>query len=59
LRKIQLDGLALGFGAGLLVALGYPFLERAGAPELGTTAIVIVMTASWAIGQLLGLYRYR
>lgn len=59
LRKIQLDGLALGFAAGIIVALGYPFLERAGAPGLGSTGIVIVMMAAWAVGQLLGLARYR
>jgi hypothetical protein len=59
LRKIQVEGLALGFGAGLIMALGYPFLERVGAPELGSSGIVIVMTAGWAVGQLVGLYRYR
>jgi hypothetical protein len=59
LRKIQLDGLALGFGAGLILALGYPFLERAGAPELGSSGIVMAMLIGWAVGQLLGLARYR
>jgi hypothetical protein len=59
LRKIQLDGLALGFGAGLIVALGYPFLERAGAPELGSSGIAMTMLVSWAVGQLVGIARYR
>jgi hypothetical protein len=59
LRKIQLDGLALGFGAGLMLALGYPFLERAGAPEIGSSGIVMVMLVFWAAGQVLGLARYR
>jgi hypothetical protein len=59
LRKIQLDGLALGFAAGLIVALGYPFLERAGAPELGSSGIAMAMMICWAAGQVLGLARYR
>jgi hypothetical protein len=59
LRKIQLDGLALGFGAGVLFGLGYPLLEQAGAPDFGVSGVVMVMMLGWVIGQLLGLVRYR
>ena len=59
LRKIQLEGLALGFGAGAILGLGYPLLERIGAPTLTSGAIVVVMMFAWALGQLLGVLRYR
>ena len=58
-RKIQLEGLALGFAAGLLVATGYQLAEAAGAPQLETDYIIVMMIFSWTIGQLLGIWRYR
>ena len=59
LRKIQLEGLALGFGAGVIFAMSYQLLERAGAPQLRVSDTVVVMMVGWAVGQLLGLRRYR
>ena len=59
LRKIQLEGLALGFGAGAIFGLGYPLLEEAGAPDAADSTIVVVMMIAWALGQFLGLVRYR
>ncbi len=59
LRKIQLEGLALGFAAGVLVTAGYQLAEAAGAPQLETDYIIVVMIFSWTIGQLLGIWRYR
>ncbi len=59
LRKIQLEGLALGFGAGVIFAMSYQLLERAGAPQLQVSDTVVVMMVGWAVGQLLGLRRYR
>ncbi len=59
MQRIQLEGLALGFGAGVIFATGYHLLERAGAPRLGISDPVIVMMVTWAVGQLLALWRYR
>jgi len=59
LRKIQIEGLALGFAAGVLVSLGYQLAETAGAPRLETDHIIVVMIFSWMTGQLLGIWRYR
>jgi len=59
LRKIQLEGLALGFAAGVLVTAGYQLLEAAGARQLETDHIILVMIFSWVIGQFLGMWRYR
>ena len=59
LRKIQLEGLALGFAAGVLVTPGYQLVEAAGAPQLGTNHIIVAMIFGWTIGQLLGIWRYR
>ncbi len=59
LRKIQLEGLALGFAAGVLVTAGYQLAEAAGALQLETDHIIVVMIFSWTIGQLLGTGRFR
>jgi hypothetical protein len=58
LRKIQVEGLALGFGAGMVFMLGYRLLERMGAPKLDIADGVLPMVLFWAIGQYLGYRRY-
>jgi hypothetical protein len=58
LRRIELEALALGFGAGAVFSLLYPLLERLGAPELGGYATPLVMMLSWSAGAWLGTRRY-
>jgi hypothetical protein len=58
LRKMHLEGLAFGFGAGFLLATGWAPLERAGAPALDPTLVGSVMIFAWAIGQALARRRY-
>lgn len=58
MRRVQLEGLAVGFGAGVVFAITYGLLEQVGAPESGNRPIVVMMFA-WAAGQLLALWRYR
>ena len=59
LRRIQLEGLAFGSAVGAIFAICYPLLERAGAPHLELSSLVIVMAFAWAVGRLLGIVRYR
>ncbi len=59
LRQIQLEGLALGFGAGVLFAVGYQLLVLAGAPQAQLSDLAGVMMVAWAVGQLLATRRYR
>ena len=59
LQKIQLQGLAMGFGAGVVFVTGYQLLEEAGAQEMQTDHLIVVMMFSWASGQLFGSWRYR
>jgi hypothetical protein len=58
LRKIQFESLAFGFGCGVIAGVGYPLLERAGAPEF-PELVLLVMMLGWSFGQLWGLHRYR
>ena len=58
LRKIQLEGLALGFGAGVVFMLGSRLFERMGALKLDIADGVMPMVVFWAIGQYLGYRRY-
>jgi hypothetical protein len=57
-RKIQVEALALGFGAGFLAMNGYRLLERAGAPAIDVNDVAFVMLAAFALGMLLGQRRY-
>ena len=58
LRKIQLEGLALGFGAGVVFMLGYRLLERLGAPKLDVNDHLLVLVVFWALGLWIGVRRY-
>jgi hypothetical protein len=58
LRRIQTEALALGFGAGAVVSMLYPLLEKLGAPKLGGTAAALVMMLAWSAGTWLGTRRY-
>ena len=59
LQKIQMQGLAMGFGAGVVFVTGYQLLEAAGAGEMQTDHLLIVMIFSWVAGQLHGSWHYR
>lgn len=58
-RKIQIEGLAIGFGTGWIFAIGYLVLQAVGAPELPVTAMIIVMTGGWILGTLLATRHYQ
>jgi hypothetical protein len=58
LRRIETEALALGFGAGAVVGLVYPLLEKLGAPALGGHATLLAMMLSWGLGSWLGMRRY-
>ena len=58
-RRIQVEGLAIGFGIGWIFAIGYIVLQSAGAPELSTTTMVLVLTAGWIIGNVRAIRLYR
>jgi predicted MFS family arabinose efflux permease len=58
-RAIQLQALALGFGAGWLALCGYPLFERLGAPAIDPGDYVIVMAVCFSLGVVLGQRRYK
>jgi hypothetical protein len=58
-RAIQLQGLAYGFGAGVLVMIGVQFPAHPGAFALETDHVLLAMTGAWAVGQLVAARRYR
>lgn len=57
--KIQMEALAIGFGAGAIFMVGYPLCVRLGAPPLDFSDALIVMVLVWALGQLVVARRYR
>ena len=59
MRKVQLEGIAMGFGAGSIFCMGYYVLEQVGAPELPMIATVVPMMFGWSVGSFLVAYRYR
>lgn len=59
LRRISLEGLALGFGCGWLFMTGWRLLEHAGAPKLDVDDGLLVMIVAFVAGQWLGWKRYQ
>jgi hypothetical protein len=59
MRKVQLEGIAIGYTAGFVFCMGYIIVERAGAPELPLRFAVVPMGLGWAIGSFLAAARYR
>lgn len=59
MRKIQMDGLAFGFGAGAIFTMGYPLFELVGAPPQDAGDVLLVLILGWMFGQVIGLWRYR
>lgn len=58
LQKIQLEGLAFGFGAGVIFCLAVQLLEQAGVLSLDAADIAAVMMFAWVFGQLISMRRY-
>lgn len=58
-RRVQLEALALGFGAGILFMMGYRLLMRLGAPELDINDPMLVMLLTWSGWQLVAARRYQ
>jgi hypothetical protein len=59
MRKVQLEGIAIGCAAGWIFCMGYLVLEEAGAPELPMVLALVPMALGWAIGSFLVAARYR
>jgi hypothetical protein len=58
-RMVQLEGIAMGYGAGFLFGMGYYTLQQFGAPPLPIIGAVVPMALGWALGSLLVASRYR
>jgi hypothetical protein len=49
-RRIQLEGLAFGFGVGVVFSMGYQLLEGAGAPNLSLSDLAGIMMFAFVVG---------
>ena len=58
-QRIQLEALAIGFGAAGMLTFAYGFLEHAGFPRLSYIWVFPLMIALWGIGGALATRRYR
>jgi hypothetical protein len=59
MRKVQLQGIAIGFAAGFFFCLGYPMLEQVGAPELPVIFAIVPLGVGWALGSFFIAFRHR
>ena len=58
-RKVQIEGLAVGFGTGWGFTIGYLVAEAAGAPPLNLAFLVLIMTGGWLTGNWIAMRRYQ
>lgn len=59
MRKIELEGLALGFGVGVLFLIGYPLLEQVGLPPISSQKTGAVMLFAWVFGHIVARRRFQ
>jgi hypothetical protein len=57
-RKIQVEALALGFGAGAVGMMAYRLAERAGAPAIDVNDALLAMLAAYVIGVVMARRKY-
>lgn len=57
-RRIQLEGVAFGFGAGLVFSLTYELFRQAGAPDIGMTHGGTVLVVGYIVGVLRATHQY-
>jgi hypothetical protein len=58
-RRIQLEALAIGFGAAGMLTFAYGFLENAGFPQLSYVFVFPLMILLWGIGGAVATRRYQ
>jgi len=58
LRRIEVEGLGVGFATGLLLLWSWLFLERLGAGPIDPTVVGSLMVFGWVAGQHLARRRY-
>ena len=58
-RRIQLEALAIGFGAAGMLTFAYGFLENAGFPRLSYVFVFPLMIFLWGIGGAIATRRYQ
>jgi hypothetical protein len=58
-RRIQLEALAIGFGAAGMLTFAYGFLENAGFPQLSYVFVFPLMIFRWGIGGAIASRRYQ
>lgn len=58
-RRIQLEALAIGFGAAGMLTFAYGFLENAGFPQLSYIWVFPLMIFLWGIGGAIATRRYQ
>ncbi|MEA2662736.1 MAG: hypothetical protein QOH08_2308 [Chloroflexota bacterium] len=58
-RRIQLEALAIGFGAAGMLTFAYGFLENAGFPQLSYVFVFPLMLFMWGIGGVIASRRYQ
>ena len=58
-RRIQIEGLAVGFGVGYAFGIAYLVAEAAGAPPLNLAVLIAVMTLGWLGGNFFAVKRYQ
>jgi hypothetical protein len=58
-RKIQLEALAIAFGAAIVIITSWRVVEKAGGPQVDSSDLLLPIILVWVVAQLLVARRYR
>lgn len=59
MRKLQLEGLAIGFGVSVIGTTGYQLFERVDAPPMATGDVAVMLMMAFVIGQVFAAWNQR
>jgi len=58
-RRIQLEGIGIGFGGSVIITLTYALLVQVGIPQISWMFVPLLMVLLWGIGKLWTMWKYR
>lgn len=58
-RRIQLEGIGIGFGMALVISMTYALLLEVGVPQVSWMLVPLLMLVCWMVGKLWTMWKYR
>lgn len=58
-RRIQLEAIAIGSGAAIILSLIYALLVEVGVPQISWMYVPVILVLLWGVGKIWTIWKYR